>query len=141
MAKGENVNFSLPPQYRSALFLLALALLVSAGAARAQSSSSGQLEVTQTEVNNSTNQITITGVNFGTSLPSVTLAGAPLNVVSSTPTQIVADLPSGIQPGTYLLKVARGNGTSQTEGRDRCRHRQRWAGRAAGACGAARASG
>ena len=107
--------FSLPPRYRTAFLLVALALLVSTGTTRAQSSSSVQLEVTQTEVNNATNQITITGVNFGTSLPSVTLADQPLNVISSTPTQLVADLPAGIQPGTYLLKVSRGTGTSQKD--------------------------
>ncbi len=109
------MNFSIPPQYRAALFLLALALLMSAGTARAQSSSPAQLEVRQTEVNTATDQITITGVNFGTSLPAVTLAGTPLNIVSSTPTQIVADLPAGTQPGTYLLKVSRGNGASQKD--------------------------
>jgi hypothetical protein len=60
-------------------------------------------------------QITITGENFP-SPPQVILDGTPLDVISSSPTQIVASLQAvaGLQnlPGDYELKVASGDVTS-----------------------------
>jgi hypothetical protein len=58
--------------------------------------------------------ITILGQNLP-SAPNVSLGGVPLAVLSSTSTQIVASLAGiGPQPGTYLLTVSRGSGTSVT---------------------------
>lgn len=104
-----------PRRGRLAALLLTLALLAPALTTVAQTASSNQLEITQTEVNTGANQIVITGVNFGTALPTVTLADGPLLVVSSSPTQIVAELPPTLPPGTYLLKVSRGNGATQRD--------------------------
>lgn len=56
--------------------------------------------------NTSPNQITINGVNFGTQPPTVRLRGVALALVSRTAIKIVATLPAGITPGTYLLSVS-----------------------------------
>ena len=48
-------------------------------------------------------QLTISGQNFGSVRPNVTLDAIPLAVVSFTPTVVTALLPSGLKPGTYLL--------------------------------------
>jgi len=49
--------------------------------------------------------ITISGQAFGTTRHSVLLGTTTLTIVSWSKTQIVADLPAGVTPGTYLLKV------------------------------------
>jgi len=59
-------------------------------------------------------QITITGVHLNggpleKGAPIVALGGQTLTVTSISPTTIVADLPSGIVPGTYLLVLQYGN--------------------------------
>src|SRR5882762_8711101 len=40
----------------------------------------------------------------------VTLAGTPLGILDATEFQVLALLPPGLGPGSYLLKVSRGNG-------------------------------
>ena len=63
-----------------------------------------------------TNRVTITGRNFGNSAPTVKLAEAPIAVQSydfSSQT-LVANLPAGIAPGSYLLTVTAGGGQNQT---------------------------
>src|SRR5580692_6242042 len=52
-----------------------------------------------------TNQLTITGSNFGTAAPKVTLDGSKLQVVSNSATTVVATLPTGTNPGGYLLTL------------------------------------
>jgi hypothetical protein len=49
----------------------------------------------------------IEGGNFGTLHPYVTLAGVPLVVLSSSRTEVQAQLPDPTPPGSYLLLVAR----------------------------------
>ena len=61
--------------------------------------------ITSAVANFQTNQITITGTNFGTAKPYVTLDALAATVVTYTPTTVVADLPSGITPGAYLLSL------------------------------------
>jgi hypothetical protein len=51
--------------------------------------------------------LTIRGGHFGELAPYVTLAGVPLPVASSSPTEVLALVPEGTAPGTYLLMVAR----------------------------------
>jgi Collagen triple helix repeat (20 copies)/IPT/TIG domain len=65
-------------------------------------------------INYVTNQITLTGSNFvpGKAKPTVLFNGAALTVTSSTNTQIVATLPSGITPGTFNLMVTNSSGNS-----------------------------
>jgi hypothetical protein len=62
-------------------------------------------------VNTNTNILTITGINFGSS-PTVTLGGSQqLSVQSSNSTQITANLPANLAPGSYLLFVRFGDPT------------------------------
>jgi collagen triple helix repeat protein/IPT/TIG domain-containing protein len=55
--------------------------------------------------NFSTNQLTITGSNFGTAAPKVLLDGSALTVVTYSETNVVATLATGTNPGTYLLTL------------------------------------
>ena len=92
---------------------LALALLVaSAGAGYAQGN---QVRVDSAVPNLVSQVVTISGVNFGSQPPSVTLNDVPLALLSSSPTQIVAALPASViaTPGTYQLVVRKGNSNSQ----------------------------
>ena len=59
-------------------------------------------------------RLTISGVGFGTATPGVQIPGAKLAVVSSSDTSIVATLPAGTLPGSYLLTVI--NGTTHLPG-------------------------
>jgi hypothetical protein len=46
---------------------------------------------------------------------SLTLAGMPLAILSATDVQVLAQLPTGLAPGTYLLKVSRGSGSVRND--------------------------
>jgi len=62
-------------------------------------------------VDTNANTLTLTGVNFGQS-PTVTLGGVlPLTVQSSSGTQIVANVPAALAPGSYLIFVKFSNFT------------------------------
>jgi uncharacterized protein (TIGR03437 family) len=64
--------------------------------------------VSDATINYGLNQITINGTGFHSQLgvaPKVTFDSVPLTVVSFSPTQVVATLPSNIQPGTYTVSV------------------------------------
>jgi hypothetical protein len=50
-------------------------------------------------------KLTIAGKNFGNARPSVRLDGQPLSVSSFTSTAVTADLPAGLDPGSYLLTL------------------------------------
>jgi len=56
-----------------------------------------------------TNQLTITGSNFGSAVPKVTLDGSQLQVVSNSGTSVVATLRGGTNPGGYLLTLTNKN--------------------------------
>ena len=97
----------------SARLCLALALLIaSAGASYAQGN---QVRVDSAVPNLVSQVVTISGANFGSQPPSVTLNDGPLALLSSSPTQIVAALPASViaTPGTYQLVVRKGNSNSQ----------------------------
>jgi len=51
------------------------------------------------------NQITISGLNFGTTAPVVVLDTTTLSLVSNNSTTVVAKLPSGLAAGSYILTV------------------------------------
>jgi hypothetical protein len=59
----------------------------------------------------------IRGKNFDFGGPLVVTLGGfgPLHLVSSSPQQIIADLPSNLQAGDYLLTVSTGGGQSQSD--------------------------
>ena len=62
--------------------------------------------IDKTEVSTNSNQLTITGQNFGAVTPSVMLDGPlPLTVVSFTDAMVVATLPPGIAAGSYQLTL------------------------------------
>ena len=65
-------------------------------------------------INYSTNQITLTGNNFqpNKAKPTVSFNGVSLTVSSSSNTQVVATLPSGLTPGTFDLTVTNSGGNS-----------------------------
>jgi len=48
----------------------------------------------------------------------VTLAGTPLTILSATETQVLAQLPPRLAPGTYLLEVSRGKSKVQNHSFD-----------------------
>lgn len=62
------------------------------------------------EANVDTGVLTITGTNFGTQAPAVTLGGFSLTVMSYNDTTVVAVLPS-LLPKVYLLRVTRSGST------------------------------
>jgi hypothetical protein len=70
--------------------------------------------VISTTINSTTKQITITGTNLlpSSGSPVVHLDGATLTLVSSTSTQIVADLPTGLTAGSFRLTVNNGTSTA-----------------------------
>jgi hypothetical protein len=63
-------------------------------------------------------QLTITGSNFGTSAPTVTVDGLPLTLVSYSATIVVADLPNSLIPpagpaASYLLVLTNNGSKAQ----------------------------
>ena len=74
---------------------------------QARDQTQGQLVVTSAEADLTAERMTIRGLNFGPH-PRVALALAELEVVVGGPEEILAVLPGGLAPGTYLLTVARG---------------------------------
>ncbi|HXM42663.1 MAG TPA: IPT/TIG domain-containing protein [Bryobacteraceae bacterium] len=82
-------------------------LICSAAMARAQTPT-----IVSAVVNSATKQITITGASLtATGAPVVKLDSATLTLVSSSSTQIVANLPAGLAAGTYRMTVNNGSGT------------------------------
>ena len=66
-----------------------------------------QLVITSAVADLASERVTIRGLNFG-HRPRAALALTELEVLSGGPEEILAVLPAGIEPGTYLLGVARG---------------------------------
>jgi hypothetical protein len=62
--------------------------------------------------NLTTNQLTIDGANLGTA-PTAVLQTTTLAIVSATGSQVVATLPPGVAPGSYLLAVTNGGRTAE----------------------------
>ena len=61
--------------------------------------------ITKTALHKERNAIIIIGRNFGTTLPTVTLADQVLNVKRYSEQEIVASLPSDFAAATYSLTV------------------------------------
>ena len=93
-------------------FAAVLCVFVCASAVFAQSENADwrKIVITSASVDSTMTRITIGGINFlglnGKKLPTVLLRTTVLALVSETPTQIIALLPAGLTPGTYLLTVA-----------------------------------
>jgi hypothetical protein len=58
-------------------------------------------------------QLTISGSNFGTTQPLVSLDGLPLTVMSFTDTVVVVSLPASLAPGSYQLALTANNKANQ----------------------------
>lgn len=74
--------------------------------------------IVSAQANFVSNTLTIVGNNFGTAMPTVTLDATKLTVTSNTNTQIVANLPAGIMPGSYHLTVAKAEQHHDDEDKD-----------------------
>src|SRR5258706_9775010 len=61
-------------------------------------------------------RITIVGQSFGSTAPTVRLAGMQLPVISYDPNSqtIVASVAMSLNPGSYLITVSIGNGTTSS---------------------------
>ena len=79
------------------MLVLLLAAALPAGAA--------EFVINRVQIDEPNGEIEIYGLNFPASAPLVTLEGVPLNVISGNTTQVIAALPAGTVPGTYLLRV------------------------------------
>jgi hypothetical protein len=79
----------------------------------ATASANHQVVIVSAKVNFSItpNTIAISGQNFGTSKPTVTLDALKLAVTSFSQTSIQATLPISLPSGSYFLTVVSGNGT------------------------------
>lgn len=93
--------------------LTLLAIICAAHPALAAPNSPPQLVIVSAEADSTAGTVTIDGQAFGDEIPIVTLNGMPLDVVTSTPSEIVATLPPGLDPATYLLTVSRGPARTQ----------------------------
>jgi IPT/TIG domain-containing protein len=91
-------------------FVLALAPALHA---QKSSSAPSQLKVSAASYDAATEALSIHGVNFGATAGVVTLNGFPLPVSSWSDGEIVALVASATPPGSYLLTVSRGQGTTQ----------------------------
>ena len=82
----------------------------SSGVAHAQSTSRPQLVVQRAEADLSTETLLIEGDRLlwnNDSAVVVTLAGTPLGILNATDSQVLVQLPPGLAPGSYVLKVSR----------------------------------
>jgi Collagen triple helix repeat (20 copies) len=87
------------------LVVLALCFTVSAQGVRPGEAAPKIARVEVVDVAGVPPQIVINGENFGSSLPSVELNGAPLTVISSTDGQILAYLPGPLSSGKHQIHV------------------------------------
>ena len=72
--------------------------------------------ITSVTVDYNNSRITVAGSNFSPTggAPTISLSGSSLSLVSFSNIQIVANIPSGLQAGTYSLVVANSVAPSQT---------------------------
>jgi hypothetical protein len=89
--------------------------------AHADTASRPQLVVHRAEADLAGETLLITGEKLlwnNDSAVVVTLAGTPLAILGATESYVLAQLPPGLSPGSYLLKVSRGTGTVQNDAFD-----------------------
>jgi hypothetical protein len=101
---------------RSASLCLVLSFLLITVPRLAHASAQVAVVVNSATVDYSTNLLTVTGQNFGTIAPGVRLNGFQLTVQSfNAGTQtIVANMAMSLPPGSYLLAVTTGNGSTNS---------------------------
>lgn len=99
-----------------AIVLCIASSLATAGVAHAQARP--QLLIQRADADLAADTLLIHGENLlwtNDASVAVTLAGTPLAVLSATSTELLAQLPAGLEPGAYLLKVSRGPATVQRD--------------------------
>jgi uncharacterized protein (TIGR03437 family) len=79
---------------------------VSGGVAGQQDAAPSDQLLIQEAQASSNYTLRLTGRNFGASTLTVNLDGIHLSVLSSSKTQIVAQLPARLPPGSYLITVS-----------------------------------
>src|SRR5580698_608961 len=85
------------------LAILGSIYLCTFGAAPARAATKPVITSVTPELLTSPVSITITGKNFGNTMPAVTLDGATILVESYTSTVVTAELPANLNPGSYQL--------------------------------------
>lgn len=101
---------------RAALGLtLALVCLSPAAAEDRDRGDRGSLAITSASADANAELLTVRGLNFGSPVPRVTLAGERLEVLSWGPFEILAALPPGLEPGSYRLAVSSGRGERRSD--------------------------
>jgi hypothetical protein len=91
------------------LLVLATTIAMPAFADDDKDKGSGKpLLITRAVADAANETLTISGQHFGNRAPNVTLEQLPLQVLSATSSSVVVQLPHGLVPGSYLLRVKRG---------------------------------
>jgi hypothetical protein len=87
--------------------LAAIAIFAMATATPALANSSRDVIITEARADAANTVLQVNGANFSGGTPRLTLGNVatPLTVTLVTPTQIEAQLPAGIAPGSYLLTL------------------------------------
>lgn len=85
--------------------VLAVSMLATFGGAAVARTLPPSPTISMASVEAREHTLTITGRNFGTTAPTVVLAGKVLQVKSFSPGQVVAILPQAIAAATYSLTV------------------------------------
>lgn len=93
----------------SRLFAIAVFVVCTTPLAEAQRSDQ-QLIVLSAVADRTSQTLTIRGMNFGSSVPSIWCEEQSMTVLTSSETELVVMLPSTVPDGTYRLTVARGKG-------------------------------
>lgn len=97
--------------WHSASRLFAIAIFVICATPLAEAQRSDQQVIILSAVADRANErLTIRGVNFGATAPSVFAEEQQMTVLSANDSEIVMMLPSAIPDGTYRLTLARGKG-------------------------------
>lgn len=95
---------------RILMAVAAVAAAFHAPASHASASNDNDAVITEVRANAAGSALVVTGANLGGGTPKLTLGtlATPLAVTSASSTQIVAQLPAGVSPGSYLLTLTVG---------------------------------
>ncbi len=109
-------------RFAAALTLLGFSLITTghawANEGRGRRVGEGALRITEARGDLELGQLSIRGESFGHRRRDrllVTLSGQLLSITSQTDVEIVAQLPAGIEPGTYRLVVERFGGSHASD--------------------------
>ena len=98
----------MPQAKRTLVAVLVLILCAGASANAGPGPEKKQLAILSASVNRQAETLTLNGLNFGQSAPTVLCETTPMTVLSATDSQLVVLFPAAVPDGTYLFTVARG---------------------------------